>query len=151
MARKSPRHAGFSLIELMVIVAVAAVLVSIAWARMSTLAPIYQLEGAARNLATELQKTRSRAIAESKCFQVAFNVAARTYQVQSRTCTAVGWTNAGAAQKVDDGDGLTLTVSANPAFEPRGTVSSPAVITLTNGAGAARTVFVQSTGRVNVQ
>src|SRR5207249_11498985 len=78
---------GFSLIELLVAITIGGVLLSIAWVRMSTLVPIYRLEGAARALTAEIQKARGRAVAENRCFQVVINISNKTYQLQNGTTT----------------------------------------------------------------
>jgi len=162
--RVSTREAvkGFSMIELLVVIAIGGILVTVAWARMSTLVPIYRLEGAARALAGEIQKARGRAITENRCFWVHFDTVAKTYQVQSKAaatlpCGTTGFA-AGAGdgiRKIDDAGSLTVAFSAggSPVFNPRGTLeTSPApVIVLTNSANAFRSVYVQPTGRINVQ
>ena len=149
---------GFSLIELVVVIALIGAIAAFAWARLGTLFPIYQLEGAARALALELAKTRARAIAENRCFQVVFDTSAKTFQKQSKTGTASCGTTGfiadskdGAARKIDSSGTLTVAATANPVFETRGSVSTTSAVTLTNTAGASRTVNVTSTGRVYVQ
>ena len=158
---------GFSLIELLVAITIGGVLLSIAWVRMSTLVPIYQLEGAARAVAAEIQKVRGRAIAENKCFMVSFDTSAKTYLVQSKTgaptCGTASYTTDSSepsAQKIDPNGGIQIDngsggAPTNAVLNPRGNPESVSnaypVIRLTNSAGATRTVFVQSTGRVNVQ
>ena len=153
---------GFSLIELLVVITIGGILLTIAWVRMSTLVPIYQLEGAARGLAAEIQKARGRAIAENKCFTVVINAGAKTYQLRNKSastlpCGTNGYAAdpADVARKIDDTDSLTgvaFTAGSNPVFTPRGTMETlPApVIALTN-ASVARSVGVQPTGRVYVQ
>ena len=148
--------AGFSAIELLVVIALATILLAVAWARMSTLVPIYRLEGAARDLAAELQKARGRAIAEGKCATVAIDVSAKTYQFQSSpnsTCSGFTAVSGEGARRIDDANSLTVAFAsgANPVFDTRGAVPTTAVITLTNSANAVRTIFVQSTGLVRVQ
>jgi prepilin-type N-terminal cleavage/methylation domain-containing protein len=154
---------GFSLIELLVAITIGGVLLSIAWVRMSTLVPIYRLEGAARTLGAEIQKARGRAIAENKCFTVVIDTSAKTYQLQNKTAATLPCGTASyaadpadVARKIDDADALTLafTQGSSPViFSPRGGAeNSPApVLVLTNTAGATRSILVQSTGRVNVQ
>src|SRR5262245_16495940 len=122
--------AGFSALELMVVVALAGVLLAVAWARLSHLAPKSRLEGVARSLDADLQKARGRAIAEGRCFQVTLNVGAKTYQVNSKagaaTCGTTGFAadpTDGALHALDDVNSVTVGVSANPVFDPRGKVS----------------------------
>jgi prepilin-type N-terminal cleavage/methylation domain-containing protein len=154
---------GFSLIELLVAITIGGVLLSIAWVRMSTLVPIYRLEGAARSLGAEIQKARGRAIAENKCFIVVIDTSAKTYQLQNKSASTLpcGTTSyaadpADVARKIEDTDSLTLAFSQGSSpviFSPRGGAenSPAAVLVLTNTAGATRSILVQSTGRVNVQ
>ncbi len=140
---------GFSLIELLAVIAIFAIVVVLGYPRLATLSSIYRLEGAARNLAADLQKTRFRAIAEGARFQVVFDNAARTYQIQKEISGS--FTNDGNAKPVDDANSITLTATANPIFTPRGGAQSAAIVTLTARNGAARMVAVESPGRVHVQ
>jgi type II secretion system protein H len=148
--------AGFSVIELMVVIAIGAIIVAVAWVRMSTLVPLYRLEGAARDLAAELQKARGRAIAEGKCTTVVINVGAKTYQFQrapSSTCSGFTTVPGEGTKTIDDANSLTVAFASgsNPVFDTRGAVPTTAAITLTNHDNAVRTIFVQSTGLVRVQ
>jgi len=153
---------GFSIIELLVAIAIGGILVSVAWVRMSTLVPIYRLEGAARAVAADIQKARGRAIAENKCFLVHFDPVGKTYQLMNKATATLPCGTSGFAadagdgiRKIDDANSLAVAFSAgsNPVFNPRGTLeTSPApVIALTNSANAVRSVYVQPTGRINVQ
>ena len=153
------RSTGYSLIELVTVVTIVGVLALIGWNRLSTLLPMYQLDGAARSLAAELSKTRARAVAEGRCFQIVFDTAAKTFQKQSKAGTANCGTTGfsaddtdGAARQIDPtNNNITIAKTADPVFGTRGGVSTPSVITLTNSSGAVRTVSVTSTGRVVVQ
>jgi type II secretion system protein H len=156
---------GFSLIELMVIIVIVGILAAVAWLRLSQLEPRYRLDGAARSLAMDLQKTRGRAIAENKCFMVVINSSAKTYQLQSKSgtgaCGSSGYavdSQDPAARKIDD----VLTVDngsggapVSPIFTPRGaseaTNSVFPTIRLSNSLGDARLVLVNQVGRVVVQ
>jgi len=158
-----PSANGFSLIEILVVIAITSILLSIVWVRMGTLVPIYRLEGAARALAAEIQNARGRAISENKCFQVVIDTTNKTYQLQngatanSASCTGVTFVNdaANGVRAIDDATSLTVSFSqgSNPIFTPRGHVDvTPApTLRLTNGSGAVRTIFVQANGRINVQ
>jgi type II secretion system protein H len=148
--------AGFSAIELLVVMTIGGLIAAIAWVRMTTLVPIYRLEGAARDLAAELQKARGRAIAEGKCTRVTINVGTKTYQFErapTSACTGFVAVPGEGVRRIDDANSLTVAFASgsSPVFDARGTVPTPAAITLTNQASAVRTVFVQSTGYVSVQ
>ena len=152
-----PSH-GMSLIEVLVAITLIGVIAAFTWPRLPTLFPIYQLEAAARTLALELAKTRARAIAENRCFQVVFDTSAKTFQKQSKagtpSCGTTGFaadSKDGAARNIDSSGTITVSATANPVFETRGSVSTTSVVTLTNTAGASKTVNVTPTGRVYVQ
>jgi type IV fimbrial biogenesis protein FimT len=61
-ARSSPFDQGFTLIELMVTIALAAILLSVAVPSFSQLVAKMRVEGLANNLATDLQLARSEAL-----------------------------------------------------------------------------------------
>ena len=142
----------------MVVITLAGILIAVAWARVAHLAPKYRLEGAARSVAADLQKARGRAIAEGRCFQVTFDTTANTYLVKSKAgaanCGTTGFAADsldGTARPIDDTNTITVAATANPVFEPRGTVQTTSVVTLTNTLGDVRTVFAEASGRVSVQ
>lgn len=150
---------GFSLIEILVIIIIIGIIAGITWPRLAALAPRYRLEGAARALAAELQKARGRAIAEGKCFQVTFDVGARTYQVLKAPSSAcASFANDGLAQKVEDSGTIGIedanssgSAPPPPTFNTRGGNAQASSIRLFNNLGDGRLVTVNGVGRVNVQ
>lgn len=146
---------GFSILEVLVAVGLIGASLAIATPRMASLVSGYRLEGAARGLALDMQKTRLRAIAEGKCFQVAFGTADRTYQVSSKAgatpCDTTGFSNDGSARKIDDAGAIAVTATASPVFTPRGLAETASVVTLTAPNGAVRLVATNAAGRVHVQ
>jgi prepilin-type N-terminal cleavage/methylation domain-containing protein len=159
--RRASRHGradGFTLIEVTVALSLIAILLAVLYPRMSRFAAVYRLEGAARNLAATLQKTRLRAIAEGRCYEVTFDGTAKTYLVRSwRGVTPCGAFSAGAdqktgvAQKIDDADVIGLSATADPIFTPRGATTVQTVVTLTNRDGNNRLVAANPVGRIDVR
>jgi prepilin-type N-terminal cleavage/methylation domain-containing protein len=157
----APRREGFSLVEFMVVLVVLGLLVALAYPRLSTLATIYRLDGAARNLAIDLQKARGRAIAEGKCFRVVLDAGTKTYQVESflPPCGTVISPNAeGGAKPISDSGSIGIedpnnpgSAPTTPVFDSRGRGWTVSSIRLFDSNNSARMVFVQSTGRVYVQ
>jgi prepilin-type N-terminal cleavage/methylation domain-containing protein len=137
-------QSGFTLIELMAAIGVAALLMVIAIPYFSSTLPHLRLNDAARQIATDLQQVRMRAIAQSIPYQINFSTT--TYVVQScnGSCTDVGGSMALP-------DGITITPpSTAPQFQPRGTVASAATIRVTNGT-TNKWVCVRIVGRINIQ
>lgn len=152
------RAAGFSLIELLVVIVIAATLMAVGYPRISSLMMHYRLDGAARKLMADLQKARFRAIAERQCFKVKFDspVPAGSYQLQTGPatvdCNSATYSNeAGSVpQKVDSADFLTVTATANPIFDTRGVVKTTSNVTLTTPVGSTRLVEVTVAGRIRI-
>lgn len=154
---------GFSLIEMVVVIVIAGVLVGIVWLRLAYLAPRYRLEGAARDLAAEIQKARGRAIAEGKCIRVSFSTTNKTYSVDTAaggaSCAGATFTS-GTALKIEDSGSIAIDNGSGGApvsaiFNPRGgsegTGGAFPTIRLSDNLGDARLVLVNSAGRVSVQ
>ena len=147
---RTMREAGFSMIELIVVIVIAALLLAWGYPRLATLAQKYRLDGAAWNLATDLQKVRLRAIQEGRNFQVIFDNAAKTYEVQ-RAASGGGWEN-GTVRAIEDAGTITLAANANPVFTTRGIVQGAgARIRMAAPTGGERTVWVQIQGQIYVQ
>ena len=155
MVREDRRPHGFSLLELMVVLAIAGAVLGFGYPRLALLTAHYRLEGAARNLALTLQKTRLRAIGEGQCFQVSFDSAGRSFQVAKKVgaspCGASGFTNEGSTQAIDAAGRIAVSATANPVFGPRGGADATSVVTLTSPTESVRLVAVNAAGRVDVQ
>lgn len=144
--------------ELLVLLTMLAILVGAAYPRLASIAAVYRLDGAARNLAIDLQKARGRAIAEGRCFRMTFDHGARTYQTESSVCGTGIYTDEGAAQQIHESGSITIADPDDPGsppvipeFDPSGKATTESVIRVFDDHGGARSVFVQSTGRVHVE
>jgi Tfp pilus assembly protein FimT len=135
--------AGVTLQELMTVVGIIAILAAIAIPNFSRTLPGLRLADAARQVATELQHVRMKAIARGIPQQVTFSASSYILQQCNGACTN------------DSGNvalptGITAVAVTAPRFEPRGTVNVPASIQLSNGT-AQKYVCVKTIGRVNIQ
>jgi prepilin-type N-terminal cleavage/methylation domain-containing protein len=131
---------GLTLIEIIAAMGVAAILMAIAIPNFNSVFPGLRLTQAARQVATDLQNARMRAIAQNASTTVTFNQSAGTY--------TFGGDSFDSDQLYP---GITISsVSANPVFTSRGTASTTSNITLSNGS-ATRQVQVTAVGRVRIQ
>jgi prepilin-type N-terminal cleavage/methylation domain-containing protein len=130
---------GFTVIEVLVVLAVASVLFGIAIPSFLAWLPGLRLSSAARQVATDLQLARMKAISENTSYTVTFDP------------TTVSYTFTGQSRDIDElYPGITLALSGgNPTFTPRGTANT-VTITLSNGA-QRKLVCVTSVGRINIR
>lgn len=135
---------GFTLIEMMAAISVGFLLMAIGIPMFRNTLPGLRLDDAARQVATELQQVRLKAIAQSIPHQINFSTTTYVVQRCNGTCTN------------DSGnivlpEGITVTPpSTAPQFQTRGTVSAATTIKLSNGT-ANKWVCVKIIGRVNIQ
>jgi prepilin-type N-terminal cleavage/methylation domain-containing protein len=134
---------GFTLMELMATIAVASILMAIAMPNFLSTLPGLRLTDAARQVATDLQQIRMKAIAQNIPYQISFSTTTYVLQRCNGSCANDGG-NIALPQ------GITVTASAAPQFQPRGTAAAAATITLSNGS-SSKWVCVRTVGRVNIQ
>jgi prepilin-type N-terminal cleavage/methylation domain-containing protein len=136
-------NGGFTLIELLAAIGVASILMAIAIPSFLSTLPGLRLTDAARQVATDLQQTRMKAIAQNIPYQISFSTSTYVLQKCNGSCT-------NDSGNIALPDGITVTASTAPQFQPRGTAAADATITLSNGSSSTR-VCVKTVGRVNIQ
>jgi len=129
--------------EVMTAISLIAILAAIGMPAFTRALPGLRLTDAARQVATELQHVRMRAIARGIPQQITFSSGSYVVQQCNGSCT-------NESGNIALPDGITATAAATPRFEPRGTVTTAAAITLSNGT-AQKFVCVKTIGRVNIQ
>jgi type IV fimbrial biogenesis protein FimT len=134
---------GFTLIELMATLAVASILMSIAIPNFLSTLPSLRLADAARQVATDLQQIRMKAIAQNIPYQISFSTTAYVLQKCNGSC-------ANDSGNITLPTGISVSASTAPQFQPRGTAVTAATITLSNGT-SSKWVCVKTVGRVNIQ
>jgi type IV fimbrial biogenesis protein FimT len=145
------RESGFTLVELMVTIAVFAILASIAIPTFMSLMPGMRLNGAARQVMTDLMAARMKAVKENNRFRVFF-IDNHQYKIldddnNNNAENAGEWTQTKDIQ--NEYHDVTFSSTANPIYYPRGTAYGT-TITLTNSSGS-KTVKVAITGRVKIE
>ncbi|MBA7566412.1 hypothetical protein ES708_08103 [subsurface metagenome] len=136
----------------MIVVAVMAIIAAIAAPNFQTYLTQRRLNGAARQVMTDLMAARMKAVSLNQKVKVSFG-SNHTYQI---------WNDADGNGTVADDEGddierdihpdyhdVTFSASADPVFQTRGTVSPYSAITLTNSSGS-KDVRVASAGRVKI-
>jgi type IV fimbrial biogenesis protein FimT len=138
--RPLPIHRGFSLLEIIVALAVIGILAAIALPGWSRLEPSYRLNSSARQIQSELNHIKMRAVAENVSFQLAYGEGAVEYSVQNPPQPAVGKPLP---------QGITITKAGTITFSPRGTAAGNRV-RLQVTEGLCKQVVVSPTGRVRI-
>jgi type IV fimbrial biogenesis protein FimT len=149
------REWGFTLIEMMIVVAVFAIMAAIAIPSFMTLLPGMRLNGAARQVMGDLMAARMKAVKENNEFKVFFNSpGTNQYQILDDDDND-GTADTGEAITTppkniqDNYHDVTFTSTNNPIFSPRGTATSLPTITLQNSSGS-KSVSVSIAGRVKI-
>ena len=88
---------GYSLVEILVVVAIFAIVSAIAVPQMGKLFGFYRLSGDARSVADTVAGAKMRAAAEFSQARVFIDLSARTFQTQSWDKTNLVWKTEGAA------------------------------------------------------
>jgi prepilin-type N-terminal cleavage/methylation domain-containing protein len=134
----SAKENGFSMIELVVVLALMAGISAMALPRWTSWLPGYALNNSIRQVQSELHHIKMRAAAENVSFQLAYlqNAASYTIQRDAKALTTKPLV-----------DGTTITTEGSISFSPHGTASANR-IRLRNINGSCRQVVVSPTGRV---
>jgi type II secretion system protein H len=141
---------GFSMAELLVVVAMIAIMAFIAIPSMLAYWPTATVRGAARDVQAGLSQAKMLAITSRQ--DICVQVLAGGYRFQQGACGGAAWVGAGT-----DGTGLfrspeTVTFSspASPIFTRFGTASQTAVLTVRGPSNRTVTVTVLPSGRVTI-
>jgi prepilin-type N-terminal cleavage/methylation domain-containing protein len=155
---RAKRQRGFTLIELVVVVAIGLTLSAIAIPTIISSLQYYRFRSAVSSVTGAIQNAKYQAVFQGCSYQVAFNSAAYTYQILGQVRQAppltgcvpgfVAVTNALPLS----GTGVTLAADSTLQFSPSGRVTAPVgpqTMTLTSSAQTA-TITVSNYGNVNV-
>jgi prepilin-type N-terminal cleavage/methylation domain-containing protein len=142
--------AGFSLIELIVVIALIAIVTTFAVPTWQKYRANTDLKSAAREVMADLSDAKQRAGTENlDVYRITFNVSGNSYKL-NRTDTGDIWTKSLASY----GNGIIInSVSFSGtvvSFNKRGTVSNGNLV-LRNGLGSTATITVNITGRTYVE
>jgi prepilin-type N-terminal cleavage/methylation domain-containing protein len=144
----TPSDHGFTVIELMVVLAVAVIVMGVALPNMMSWLPTYRLSAGARQLAGDLQLARMKAISQNTKYRLRFTTAT-SYEFEKES----GGTFSTESGPFSLPDGITVTGTTpftTSEFQARGTVNAGGVITLKNINNLEKTVQVNIVGRVAI-
>jgi type IV fimbrial biogenesis protein FimT len=147
---KTLKKNGFSLLELMIVVAVMAIVTAIALPRLGNYLAERRLNGAAQTVMADLMMARQKAVSQNNQFKVFFT-SNHGYTILDDD-NGDGAITTGEAVEAKDIRGdyydVTFTATADPVFSSRGTAFGTTVTLTSARTGGSRCVRVASTGRV---
>ncbi len=144
----TPSDHGFTVIELMVILAVAVIVMGVALPNMMSWLPTYRLSAGARQVASDLQLARMKAISQNTKYRLNFGVLPSTSYTFEKDNG--GFATESGPFSLPNGISVTV-VSATSEFQARGTVNAASVITLQNSNSSTYQVDISIVGRVAIQ
>jgi len=139
MIFRDRRH-GFSMVELVIVLALSGLLAAIALPGWQRLVRSSDLNNSTRQIQSELHNLKSRAAAENISFQLAYGQGGTGYTIQRDSIALV-------TKPLPEGTTITKAGTIN--FSPRGTAAANRV-RLRDTYGVCRQVVVSPTGRVRL-
>jgi len=143
---------GFTLIEMMIVMAIAAIMAGIAIPSFMSMLPGMRLNGAARQVMTDLMAARMDAVKQNNEFKIFFLDNHQYKILDDDDNDGVDDSGVEMSRTVniqDNYTGVTFSSTNNPIFSPRGTATSLPTITVQNSSGS-KTVSVSIAGRVKI-
>ena len=139
---------GFTLIELVFVLAILSILTAIALPNWGSLLPGVRLNSAARQIQSELHRLKAGAVAANNDFQLVF--ASTQYSVEKKN--DILWEPTGESRFLPEGVEIRSTTAPRLGFTARGTATpgTGGTIKLCNVHGVGRNVVVSSTGRIRL-
>ena len=143
-------HHGFSLVELLIVVALITVLGTIVFPGMQATLEAYRLDSATYLIQGQLMDTKLNAIKRNRTVWLALDLGGRSYQVKS--------TVPGTATEVDlEGEnylpnGVTFASSSpvDVRFTSMGRPTAAATVTLETASGTPKSISVSASGKIVV-
>ena len=154
-------ESGFSLIELVVVIAMVAIISAIAIPNMIGWRGERQLRGAVNNLLGNLQLARMQAIREAEIVAISFNEVGGTYSIffDSKTVGNIGELDAGerTIRKVTLPTGVTIQAASFSGgvawmnYNTKGMPDKFGSVTMRNSAGTQLKLVVNKIGRLRIE
>ena len=150
--RRVSRPDGFTLIDLLIGVAIVAILATVAVPALQPVVTRYRLNGAARQVMGDLMSARMQAVSQGRAVMVVFPEGT-AYQVcddaNADGTVDIGEGAATTRALATQYPGVSVSATSDPVFSTKGIAAGQSLITLINTQGT-RTLTVYRTGHVKI-
>jgi len=138
---KDRREKGVTLIELVVVMAIVAILGLFMAPAIGEWVDNFRIKQAARDIASTLQLAKMQTISTRQTHSVNFTLADGTYRI----------TPGGSDSQVSKGVTIVAGSATSISFNPNGTSTTSGTVTINNAKGKQYQVSVSTTGRIQMQ
>ncbi len=149
--------AGFTLLELIVVVAIILIMTAIAFPLLQSSMAAFRLRGAVSSITGVIQSTRYQAIMQGIPYQVVFDATGKTYQIKNQpgasfvnVCSPSSITSCPVPLSGSGSTVITLDASKTLTFSPGGKVTPATIMKITYPGKPVETITVSSYGNINV-
>lgn len=153
MRARKIRNAGFTMLEMAIIIAIVMILLAFGIPSMMSTIDTYNLNAAATSASWAIQTTRYQALMKGYTYQLTFSATTNSYQITSEPAGATTFSNVGSTVPIS-GHPVVLSASPQLQFKGNGSVSSVVAgsqtFTITYK-GRTKTLTVSNYGSVTVQ
>ena len=141
---------AFTVVELMISMALIAILASLSFFAVQAIMPGYRLNGAIRMVRGDLYNAKMLAAKKNLQYKVVFSANGYDLQEGDKNSGSTVWTPQ-VSRTFSDYPRVTVKTSAtaDPIFSPRGTASN-GTITLQNSGGDEKTIITSFAGRIQI-
>jgi len=142
---------GFTLLELIIVMVILTIVGSIAYGAFQQMAINANLKTAARDIVSDFNLIRQRAMAENVPLSITFDAVMNSYDVPQPGGATLTKNLASYGADIVFGSPPDFSGGSVITFQPRGTTAQWGTVSLRNSRNSTATITVNSTGRANVQ